>query len=144
MMTVIAAVALVGCNGCGTLNEGADPVVVRAEQTAEIAFDLFDIYVKMEANNAETLAAISPQFKQVGDIIRGEGLTAVTELRVATKIYKQNRNEQNKATMETYLTLVSNLQRVVNEYLVAPKKPGVQLPPVPIVTRPGLPAGATR
>ena len=142
MMTILAAVVLVGCNGCNTLQEGADPVVVRAEQTASVAFDLFDVYVKMEYNNREGLASISPNFKQVGDVIRTDGLKAIEELRIATKVYKANRNEQNKANLQTYMALVENLQRVVNEYLIAPKKAGVNLPPVPAVNRPGIPSSS--
>lgn len=128
---ILAAVALVGCNGCNTLDPGADPVVVRAEQTAEIAFDIFDSYIKMEYNNREGLKEVSPKFGEIATVVDRDGRKAIEELRIATKVYKTNRNEENKANLNTWLQVVANLQRVVNEYLVAPKKAGVALPPVP-------------
>jgi hypothetical protein len=96
--------------GCSTVDQGQSSVVVRSEQTQQIAFDVLDRYVNWEYENRALLAAISPEFKIAGDRIRSKGLDAIEALHRVTKKYKDNRTPENLADLQTWLAVVQGLQ----------------------------------
>jgi hypothetical protein len=51
-LAVCAAIVLaIGMCSCASVDEGADPVVVHAERTANYALDTFDAFLKFEYEN---------------------------------------------------------------------------------------------
>lgn len=118
----IASVALVGCTGgCAALAPGADPIVVRAEQTAAFAFEAMDLFLKMEENNREALRQAAPEVEKVANRVRVDGKSALVSLRDATKAYKTNRTPENKANLDTWMAVVEELRAISTKYLVAKK-----------------------
>lgn len=120
----VALTAVVGLSGgCAQLDEGADPVVVRAEQTAAGAFELMDAFVQMEFNNRESLRQLSPEIEKAANAVRVDGRKALEELRIATQVYKRNRSAENKATVQTWIATTENLKRLALQHLTSAKKP---------------------
>lgn len=110
MKNLILAVALVlVAIGCSTVDPGQSALVVRSEQTQEIAFAVFDRYVTWEYANRETLSQ-NPEFKKLGDLIRTRGLEALEALHRVTKAYKDNRTPENLADLRTWIVVVEGLQ----------------------------------
>lgn len=107
---LIAALFAFIAIGCSTVDQGQSSVVVRSEQTQQIAFDVLDRYVNWEFENRELLASISPEFKVAGDRIRSKGLDAIEALHRVTKSYKDNRTPENLADLQTWLAVVQGLQ----------------------------------
>lgn len=109
---VFLAMALVA--GCATA-PGSDPVVVRAEQTWRIGFDVVDSFVILEKQGtvpglksarvhafAEKLRATTPSGKPYGRDV-------FDKLDAAILAYKSNRTAENKATIQTFLALAESL-----------------------------------
>ena len=111
---IIGLSTLFGLMGCSTLNTGADPVVVRAEQTSQIAFSLIDRFLKWEYDNR----AILPQdVRQSARQMRQHAPEALITLKTLTKAYKKNRTEAGKADLLTALAVVEALQSQAIEIL---------------------------
>lgn len=118
----MASVALVGCtSGCRSVAEGSDPVVVRAEQAADISFEIMDAYLSLEENNREYLRTVSPEFEKAAIRVRTDGKAAIENLRSATKTYKQNRTPENKANITTWLATVEEIRRIAAKYITTVK-----------------------
>lgn len=114
----LAPVALVGCTGgCSTVAEGHDPIVVRAEQAADLSFEVFDSYLRLEEANRDYLRTVSPEFEKTANAIRVDGRAAIESLRSATKAYKNNRTPENKANVETWLRTVEVLRQTALKYI---------------------------
>lgn len=80
-------------SGCATIiKPGSDPIVVRAEQSAETALAVFDSYLKWERRNQ---AVVGADAHQLADDIRTHGKAWIQDLRTATKNYKAARTGDN-------------------------------------------------
>lgn len=80
-------------SGCATtIKPGSDPIVVRAEQSAETALAVFDSYLKWERRNQ---AVVGADAHQLADDIRTQGKSWIQDLRTATKNYKAARTGDN-------------------------------------------------
>jgi hypothetical protein len=101
------------CGGCATLAPNADPVVVNAERTIEVARVTLDQFVKFEFNNrakcpADVQAAAERVRRDAPELFK-----RVMKLKLA---YKQNRNADGKADL---MTAVAVLSSVASEAAVA-------------------------
>ncbi len=121
--------------GCAGLDPGADPVVVRAEQSAQIATDTFDVFLKFEYENSDLLKKITPEFHKAAELIRRNGKGWILTLRNVTKSYKQNRTPENKANVATALATVDRALQEVQTWLVGAQQASIaamaQPTPVP-------------
>lgn len=89
----LAFVALAFGGGCQTtIAPGADPVIVRAEQTAEIALATFDAFLKWERRNQSVVGA---DVRAVAKEIRLRGKQWILDLRAATRAYAASRTGDN-------------------------------------------------
>lgn len=80
-------------SGCATtIKPGADPIVVRAEQSAETSLALFDSFLKWERRNE---AIVGADVHQLATDIRQHGKEWIQELRTATKAYAASRTGDN-------------------------------------------------
>lgn len=112
-------VALSSCafTGCAGVKEGSDPLVVRAEQASEIAFETFDTFLKFEFENKELLLKTDPKIHETADLIRRDGLTWISDLREATKAYKKARDPDSQAKLHNSLTALQNVLTQAQKYL---------------------------
>ena len=108
-LLIVAVFALVAV-GCKVVEPSESAIVVRSEQTQEIAFAILDRYVNWEFENRATLAEISPEFRIVGDKIRAKGLDAIESLHRVTHRYKLSRTQEGLADLQTWLSVVEGLQ----------------------------------
>lgn len=118
----LAPIVLVGCSGgCAALDKGADPVVVRAEQTYQGASQIFKSFTTFEFNNRAYLQGVSGDIEKAANTIRTDGFDALVALQNATIAYKSHRTANNKANLETWLATVEKLDGIVTEYLARAK-----------------------
>ena len=99
--------------GCAILQPGADPLVVRAEQTQQVSLAVVDQFLRYEYKNRATLG---PKVKQAADEVRKNFPPASKALEAATKAYKNNRTIDNKANLITWLSVVETLQGEVSAW----------------------------
>jgi hypothetical protein len=107
-----------GLTGCATIQPGNDPVVVNAERTTQLALDVFDTFLRWEYDNRLTLSA-TPEVRKAADHIRANGQDWLVTARTMTKAYKQNRTAQNKANLETAITVMRVAIDQARHYLEA-------------------------
>ena len=103
-------------SGCSSVEPGNDPLVVNAERTTELAVDTFDLFLRWEYDNRATLATV-PQIRRSADRIRAEGQSWLTTTRTLTTAYKANRSPENKANLETALTVLRAALAEARTYL---------------------------
>ena len=90
--------------GCATLKPGADPVVVNAERTIEVARATLDAFVRFEFNHR---AKCPPEVQASAERIRKaapEWFARALRLKAA---YKQNRGADHKADLLTAIAVLS-------------------------------------
>lgn len=109
------AVVLLG-SGCSAIAPGNDALVVNAERTTTLAVDTFDLFVKWEHDNRAVLAKV-PQIRKAADRIRTQAPTWLSTARSMTKAYKANRTLENKANLETAITLLRTALAEARVYL---------------------------
>lgn len=118
------SLVLVGCApGCSTVAEGHDPIVVRAEQVADLSFEVLDAFVTLEENNRAYLRTVSPEIEKAANTIRRDGRAALEGLRDATRTYKTNRTPENKANLDTWIATVEKLRQIALKHLATAKPP---------------------
>ncbi len=109
------AIALLG-TGCSSIAPGNDALVVNAERTTTLAVDTFDLFVKWEFDNRSVLSKV-PEIRKAADHIRTNGPTWLATARNLTKAYKANRILQNKANLETAITVLRTALAEARTYL---------------------------
>jgi hypothetical protein len=109
------AIALLG-TGCSSIAPGNDALVVNAERTTTLAVDTFDLFVKWEYDNRVVLSKV-PEIRKAADHIRTNGPTWLTTARNLTKAYKSNRTLENKANLETAITVLRTALAEARTYL---------------------------
>lgn len=103
---------------CAALQPGADPVVVRAEQTRSIAFLVFDTFLKAEHDNRTALAG-TPEIHAAAEHIRVNGPKWIDDLTALIAVYKSNRTPENKANLATGLAVLSTALVMAEKHLTA-------------------------
>lgn len=99
--------------GCATLNPNADPVVVNAERTIEVARVTLDAFVRFEFNQR---AKCPPEVQAAAESIRRHAPEWFNRALRLKQAYKLNRNAENKANL---LTAVAVLQTAASEAATA-------------------------
>lgn len=122
-LSPLAALLLFGCAQFpSTSQETSDQVILRAEQTAQVARDTFNLFVHLERDNEALLKTVNPQIHVYANTIRAHGLDWITSLRSATKTFKADRTPDNKASIDTWLKTLTNAVTLVNQYVAQSKK----------------------
>ena len=102
--------------GCSSIQPGNDPVVVNAERTTQLAVDVFDTFLQWEYDNRQTLSA-TPEIRKAADFIRTYGQDWLLTARSMTKAYKQNRTPENKANLDTAVSVLRTGIAEAQKYL---------------------------
>jgi predicted secreted protein len=111
-----ALVVLSFVAGCATVTSG-DPIVVRAEQSVNIAFDTVDTFLYVEKYHRADLEKISADIHKVAESVREKGPDGFRAARRLIDVYKNNRTDENKANLLTALAFVQALANEVSPYL---------------------------
>lgn len=104
-------------SGCGSLQPGADPVVVNAERVTAIALDVMDSFLKFEHQNRATLERISPDIHKVAENIRRNGKKWLESARALTVAYKANRSDENKFQLMTAIAVLESAIAESHKYI---------------------------
>jgi len=92
------------CSGCATLQPGADPVVVNAERTIEVARATLDSFVRFEFNNR---AKCPREVQDAAEKIRREAPEWFNRAMRLKLAYKTNRGADAKADLLTAIAVLS-------------------------------------
>ena len=105
---LLLSLALFGATGCATLQPGADPVVVRAEQTEQVAFATFDTFVHLVADHEADVQAKVPAAFTFAEWLRAKeadgtprGLALVNSLSTVRRAYASHRTPENQASLSS-------------------------------------------
>ena len=103
---ILAAILLL--NGCQTTlpsisEQNADQIILTAEKAAETAKLTFNTFVHLERDNEAMLKTVNPQIHVYANTIRAHGIDWIVSLRDATKTFKANRTQDNRASLNTIL-----------------------------------------
>lgn len=101
---------------CASVTSG-DPVVVRAEQSVNLAFETIDTFLWIEHNHQADMAKLSADTHQVAEGLRTQGPEAFRKARRLIDAYKGNRTPEGKADMMTAVAFVSALANEIQPYL---------------------------
>jgi hypothetical protein len=101
---------------CATITSG-DPIVVRAEQSVNIAFETVDTFLYIEKTHQADLARVSADAHAVAEALRSNAPDAFRKARRLIDVYKANRGDDAKADMLTALAFVQALADEVAPYL---------------------------
>jgi len=103
--------------GCAILAPHQDALVVRGEQSTQVALEAFDTFLLWEKSNREVLRVKAPGIKVAADRIRVGGPQWLKTARTLTKAYKSNRTPENRANLETSLAVLQVTLTEVRGYL---------------------------
>jgi hypothetical protein len=101
---------------CHTVAPGSDPVVVDAEKTTSIAVESLDTFFKLEASNHALVKEKLPQVAKWTNYARTNSPKWIQTARDTTKAYKTNRTDQNKASLQTALAVLTEAINQVKTY----------------------------
>lgn len=110
LIALLVLVALAGC-AAAPVAPGHDPVVVRAEQAAQIALASYEAAINFDHDNLTLMKDHAPAAHQQVQRLRREFPSAFREFRTATGIYKQTRTAGDASTVEAKLQRVEELAR---------------------------------
>lgn len=119
---LIPCLALLALCACSTLDPSADSIVVRAEQTRDVAVATFDAFLQLEYENRELLWKVDPGIKHAADYIRLNERGWIKSLTVVIQAYKANRSAENRASLSTWLATVEEALRQAQEHLTRSEK----------------------
>lgn len=122
-MKYALALSLLVLAGCAQLRPGADSLVVRAEQTQQIAFDTFNTFLTLENQNRDLYKQVLPDVHTAAEWLRApmvqpdgktlqRGLSILKSFDRVKMAYKYNRTAENKANLTTAL---ATLETTLNE-----------------------------
>jgi len=105
--------------GCSTIQKGEDPVIVRAEQAAEIGLLTFDTLFLIEYQNREWIDANKPEIKDSVNHLRDYAPIAIKSLRASTKEYAMLKTDVSKSNVirltQSVLTGVEDARKMITE-----------------------------
>ncbi len=106
-----------------TLSEkNTDQIILRAEQSAEVAKTTFNTFLHLERDNETFFQKVNPQIHAWAENIRANGINWIVSLRNATKTFKATRNAENQATLNTALLTLTNAVQLTQKYISEAKK----------------------
>tara|TARA_R110000822_G_scaffold21917_3_gene69346 strand:- start:1962 stop:2330 length:369 start_codon:yes stop_codon:yes gene_type:complete len=110
---ILLLLPLLLCGGCSGLQLGADPVVVNAERTLQVARATLDAFVRFEFHNR---AQCPPEVQAAAEKIRRDAPEWFARVVRLKQSYKLNRGADQKADL---LTAVSVLSTAASEAATA-------------------------
>jgi hypothetical protein len=129
MKKYLLLLPLLLATSCGTLSPGSDSIVVRSEQTRDIALTTFDAFVKFEYNNRAYLLTINPGIKNAADTVRAGAPKWISDFTIVLNVYKKNRTVDNQANLATALATLDAALATAQSYLAtASDKVKTQIP----------------
>jgi len=100
---IAAAVALAAVAamtwGCASTAPGADPLLVRCEQSLAVSFELADAFLRIEAAQPEALAAVAPWAPSIAQRLRTDGPAIFTTAERAVDLYRKVRSPAAREEM---------------------------------------------
>lgn len=108
---LLSTFGLLLCFGCAALSPGADPIVVRAEQTISIAFATINTFTKLDDENRELFRTKVPEVHAFAEWLRApigyppapRGIALIASAHSVKLAYKAARTPDNKANLVTAL-----------------------------------------
>jgi hypothetical protein len=106
--------------GCATIKSGSDPIVVRAEQSEQVAFATFDTFLKIDNANRQFFRTSLPAVHQFAEWLRTpignppsqRGIAMIESFDKVKVAYKSNRTPDNKANL---ITALATLEAAIAE-----------------------------
>lgn len=121
---LICTGAFVGQGGCSssststaTYSDASDPVVVNSEKSLRISKDTFDLFLKLEYENKDDAAKITPKIHQFAEYLRENAPHWLTTANDMKNAYKHNRNAENKANLLTALATIDQATIEARTYI---------------------------
>jgi hypothetical protein len=115
-------VVLTSCTQPAISQQSTDQIILRAEQTAQVARDTFNLFVHLERDNEAMLKSVNPAIHDYANTIRAHGLDWIDSLRAATKAFKANRTSQSQADLSTALATLTTAISETNKYIAMSKQ----------------------
>jgi hypothetical protein len=103
---------------CASLNPGEDPLLVRAQQSYEVAVATADLLFKTEYNNRVFLEQKFPGFRAKVDVLRTRAKTDLPALMNVINAYEQS---GNKDVLTTATAVIEQLIMELQGMLVQAK-----------------------
>ncbi len=103
---------------CSTIMPGNDPVLVNAERVTSLSYTTFDSFFALERQQEVYVKANLPAAHRFANQLRGNAPKYLASARAATEAYRLNRDEQNKATLNTAIAILQTALSQVQEYTI--------------------------
>ena len=123
-VALFTATAFVNQGGCApqsgtpaTYTEASDPIVVNAEKTLRISKDTFDLLLKLEYENRDDAAKISPRIHEFANYLRTNAPHWLTSANNLKNAYKHNRTLDNKANLLSALATLDQATAEARTYI---------------------------
>lgn len=123
LLAILFTLALI--TGCATLQPGADPLVVRSQQTEKVAFDTFDTFLKLEHRYADKVKKTVPEVSKFADWLREpvgdspRGIAMVKSLGKVRKAYAAAKTPDNKAKLGSAVDALAAVLEETKQHLTA-------------------------
>jgi hypothetical protein len=115
IINLLSILSVLIITGCATIQKGQDPLIVRAEQSEQIAATTFDLVVNLDNSNRTFWRTNAPAFHQfaewvrtpveIGELTLPRGLAMIRQVDDAKVAYKSNVAQSN-----ALLVAVSSLE----------------------------------
>jgi hypothetical protein len=151
-------IVLISLAACAHLDKGADPIVVRAEQSASVAAATFDTFLKIDNSNRDFFRTNLPPFHGFAEYLRApivvngtnllpRGLAFVISLQSVKQAYKGGTATSNVlvtaiAVLESSVSVAQNLIAQQQQETILAPAPTPSLSPVPAAALPYVPKPA--
>ncbi len=143
-----AALLVVALAGCVNLQKGADPIVVRAEQSETVATATFDTFLKIDNGNREFFRTNFPPMHAFAEYLRSpvflngtnvlpRGLAFVSSLEAVKESYKHGAANSN--VLATAIAVLESSVLQAQIYVASQN----QLPNAPAPAPPTAPTAPT-
>jgi len=128
---IIGALLVAVLCGCAALQPGADPIVVRTEQTISVAYGTFDTFTKLDNDNRDLFKTKIPAVHQFAEWLRVKvgqpptprGISLIESANRVKVAYKSNRTPENKANLVTALASLESIVAETQKQLVNAHNP---------------------
>lgn len=113
--------------GCAGLKPGADPIIVRAQQTERAAFETFDAFLRIEHKNAARIRTAAPEVSKFAEWLREplpdgpRGISLVKSLGNVRRAYANAKTPDNRAKLASALDALAAALTETQKHLTAAK-----------------------
>lgn len=127
IVRLLSILALATFAGCASLQPGADPIIVRAQQTERVAFETFDTFLRLEHKHAARIRSAAPAVSKFAEWLREpqpdgpRGIALVRSLGNVRRAYAAAKTPDNKARLSTALDALSAALAETQKHLTAAK-----------------------